>query len=259
MATNEIFYDPKTIIDYDWSQFDENGSKILVKLIDQAGSVNVYEMKLILLPSFVEELPVFKATAGRTCDQHLPKIVGSYKPIDLELEIAHFNDSLSYNSTSNSINYKPKTNDGYELRDFFGESTITIKLEDDEGNKSSYEMFFFFVVPLMFDSDLPTFNVTAGKYAEVLLPDVIIEEGFFLSELTVQPEVEILSQYIFYDKIFRKLVYDPSGNQKPFGMKEFEFAGDSLITVKLIDTFDIEYIYQMKLSLTCPLSFDEEL
>ena len=82
----------------------------------------------------------------------------------------------------------------------------------DEGNKSSYEMFFFFVVPLMFDSDLPTFNVTAGKYAEVLLPDVIIEEGFFLSELTVQPEVEILSQYIFYDKIFRKLVYDPSGN-----------------------------------------------
>ena len=34
MATNEIFYDPKTIIDYDWSQFDENESKILVKLID---------------------------------------------------------------------------------------------------------------------------------------------------------------------------------------------------------------------------------
>ena len=61
---------------------------------------------------------------------------------------------------------------------------------------------------------------------------------------------------IYYDSLTHAIVYDPEDNNVS---RIKNFAGESLIIVQLIDTQQIEYAYEMKFSLTVPLSFAEEL
>ena len=75
-----------------------------------------------------------------------------------------------------------------------------IKLFDDRGNESSFEINIYFFVPLEFsDSALPDLNVVAGKFASIELPEIYTEPGYSLQELIIQPEVEVLSGDIKYD------------------------------------------------------------
>ena len=75
-----------------------------------------------------------------------------------------------------------------------------IKLLDDRGNESSFEMIINFFAPVLFsDATLPDLNVVAGKFASVELPEILKEDGFSLQELIVQPEVDILSGDIYFD------------------------------------------------------------
>ena len=63
-----------------------------------------------------------------------------------------------------------------------------IKLLDEEGNENSYEMNFTFVVPLLFIEDLPDMVAIAGTTTSVELPEVIVELGYRLNDVIVQPE-----------------------------------------------------------------------
>ena len=85
------------------------------------------------------------------------------------------------------MSFQPKINDGYELRKFAGASLIVIKLLDVEGNENSYEMNFTFVVPLLFAEDLPDMIAVVDTTTSVELPEVMVELGYSLNEIIVQP------------------------------------------------------------------------
>ena len=63
-----------------------------------------------------------------------------------------------------------------------------IKLLDVEGNENTYEMHLKFVVSLLFTEELPDMVAIAGKTSSVELPEVIVELGYRLNEVIVQPE-----------------------------------------------------------------------
>ena len=106
---------------------------------------------------------------------------------------------MSYDYSTNSISYQPKEIDGDELRSVAGDTIIMITLLDDRGNQSNFEMTVEFMIPISFSSDLPTFNLTAGKFASVELPEIIVEDGYSEKELIVQPEIDLLSRDLYYD------------------------------------------------------------
>ena len=107
-------------------------------------------------------------------------MVGNYpfSSLAFTASISQFADYLSYDIEANQISYKPKINDGYELRKYAGASSIEIKLIDTQGYETSYEMNFTFVVPLLFIEDLPDMVAITGETASVELPEVAVETGY---------------------------------------------------------------------------------
>ena len=96
------------------------------------------------------------------------------------------------------------------MRNIDGASIIVIKLVDIKGNEASYEMNFTFVVPLLFIEDLPDMIAIAGTTSSVELPEVIVELGYQLNEIIVQPESDWLETEIYYDQRTHSLVYSPA-------------------------------------------------
>ena len=206
---------------------------------------------IYVTPQFAAALSPFEAVAYRVAHKNLPEIKGSY-PITLHFkpEKYYFSDYLSYDPRTNYINYRPKNansnNDGYELSKFEGSSTIEIRLEDVMGYERKYKMKFSFIVPLKFKEELPSINVVAGEIASVRLPEVEVQDGYQLREINVKPKMRFP---IYYDRSTNAIVYEPSPKNV---FKEFDFEGDSLIYVKLLDTDMYEYKYEMNFSLRMP-------
>ena len=63
-----------------------------------------------------------------------------------------------------------------------------IKLIDEEGNENNYDMSFTFVVPLLFIKDPPEMIAIVDTTTSVKLPEVIVETGYQLNDIIVQPE-----------------------------------------------------------------------
>ena len=178
--TNEIICDPTINDGNDFREFVRD-SKIFIKLIDNYGDKNIFEIDLILdlfYPYFAQELTLFEVTAGRVSHKQLPEIKGRLIRVVLEPSIDQFKDYLSYNPNSNFLSYNPKNNDGYELRKFAGDSKFAIKLLNERGDEHGYELNFNFIVPLRFIEDLPELNVIAGKFTSVSLPEIEVVEGY---------------------------------------------------------------------------------
>ena len=110
---------------------------------------------------------------------------------------------------TNLISYYPQENDGYELRNYSGESLIHLKIIDKQGNEYDFEVSFNFIVPLSFAEELPVINAMAGKFVATILPKMVVAEGFRAKDVIVEPELEQLSIDISYNSFTHAIVYDP--------------------------------------------------
>ena len=118
-------------------------------------------------------------------------------------------------------------------------------------------MNFTFVVPLLFAEDLPDMIAIAGTTNSVELPEVIVELGYRLNDVIVQPESDQLTDEIYYDQTTHSLVYSPASETL---QQAQESVGDYMIAVILIDSEAYEYQYEMKLTLRMPhLYFEADL
>ena len=102
--------------------------------------------------------------------------------------------------------------------------------------------------PLGFASELAPFEVTAGEATQTVLPDLVRAEGYGLKEVLVESVHEELDDYLSFDLEQNAISFARLDNPA----KLEEVAGDSIIFVKLIDTTDSVYVYELALNLLIP-------